>query len=225
MSNYQFSNQFISRDTHFYKEVFRKVHDNIRASSSIQEDCLGKIGEEEIIEVARTINQLALEISVNASIMIVVGEGSSYHQVQRVFKEMENQTQSFLSFPEIFFVSADMGADYVNQLIDFIGSKDVYLYDISTSANTQSMWFRYIGAYMERRYGAESSKRIIVGANSEKSIIKRKTTERELRNLVLPFSNDMGSSILPPVGLLPLAVAGCDIEALLKGAKQAIVEI
>ena len=226
MSNYQFSNQpFISRDKHFYKEMFKKVHDKLRTNSSIQEDCIGKIREEEIKEVASIVNQLALEINVNASIVIVVGEGNSYHQTLQVFKELERQTQSFLSSPEIFFVSADMGASYVNQLIDFIGSKDVYLYGISSSANTQSIWFRYLSAYMERRYGSESSKRIIVGANSEKSIIKRKTTERELRKLVLPVSNDMGSSILSPVGLLPLALAGCDIDALLNGAKQAVLDV
>lgn len=116
---------------------------------------------------------------------------------------------------------------YIKELLAYLDKKQVYVNVISKSGGTMepALAFRVMRQYMEQRYGEKAAERIIVTTDAEKGILKGIADKANYRQFVIP--NDVGGrySVLTPVGLLPVAVAGVEIRALMAGATHAAQEL
>ena len=125
--------------------------------------------------------------------------------------------------PQIFFVGNSISPNYVNELIDCIGDKDVSINVISKSGTTTepAIAFRIFREYLESKYGTEeASKRIYVTTDKNKGALKQLADEEEYETFIIPDNVGGRFSVLTPVGLLPIAVAGLNIDKLIEGAKN-----
>ena len=124
--------------------------------------------------------------------------------------------------PEIYYVGNSISSTYVKDLIDVIGDRDFSINMISKSGTTTepAIAFRVFKELLEKKYGKEeAAKRIYATTDKAKGALKNLATEEGYETFVVP--DDVGGrfSVLTPVGLLPIAVAGFDIEKLVEGAR------
>ena len=174
------------------------------------------------------IKKVAEKIRKNSDVLLVIGIGGSYLGARAV---IEGLTSSFANCldenkrnaPQIFFVGNNISPNYINELIECIGDKDFSINVISKSGTTTepAIAFRVFREFLETKYGiAEARDRIFVTTDKESGSLKRLATEENYETFVIP--NNIGGrySVLTPVGLLPIAVAGIDIDKLMIGAKN-----
>lgn len=128
---------------------------------------------------------------------------------------------------EILYAGNNMSGAYLKQLLSYLDTKDVYVNVISKSGSTMepALAFRVVQKYMERRYGNATSKRIIVTTDAEKGILKQIAIKEGYRQFTVPSEVGGRYSVFTPVGLLPIAVAGIDIEAFVRGGRQAEIDL
>src|SRR5699024_2643385 len=127
--------------------------------------------------------------------------------------------------PQILFVGNHMSSTYIQDLFDVLENKDVSINVISKSGTTTepAIAFRIFKTYLEEKYGQDEAKtRIYATTDKRKGALKTVADEAGYETFVIP--DDVGGrySVLTAVGLLPIAVAGIDIESIMKGAKQAM---
>ncbi len=123
--------------------------------------------------------------------------------------------------PEIYYVGNNISSSYILDLFDVIEGKDISINVISKSGTTTepAIAFRIFKEYMENKYGKEEAKkRIYVTTDKDKGALRELSDSEGYETFVIP--DDVGGrySIFTPVGLLPIAVAGIDIEKLMEGA-------
>ena len=126
--------------------------------------------------------------------------------------------------PQIFFVGNNISPNYINELIACIGNKDISINVISKSGTTTepAIAFRIFREYLESKYGAkEARERIYVTTDKKKGALKELSDEEDFETFTIPDNIGGRFSVLTPVGLLPIAVAGIDIDKLMEGAKDA----
>ena len=126
--------------------------------------------------------------------------------------------------PQIFFVGNSISPNYVNELITCIGDKDVSINVISKSGTTTepAIAFRIFREFLESKYGVEEAReRIYVTTDKKKGALKQLADDEDYETFVIPDNVGGRFSVLTPVGLLPIAVAGIDINKLMEGAKNA----
>ena len=158
-----------------------------------------------------------------ADVLIVIGIGGSYlgaKSVIEMFKDPFRRTTK----TEVIFLGQNISAEYMSSLLHYIVDKDVAVNVISKSGTTTepAIAFRIIKDFMERKYGKEYAKtRIYVTTDKEKGAMRLLASTEEYETFVIP--DDIGGrySVLTPVGLLPIAVAEIDIDALMEGAALA----
>ncbi len=178
-----------------------------------------------ILEEIETLGQ---NIRRNADVFIVCGIGGSYLGAKAVIDALSPHFSS--DGPEILYAGHHMGGKYLQELIDYLkkpkadGSiKSVYLNVISKSGSTleTALSFRAIREVLEEMYGEDSNNRIICTTSKEGGILNQLISKKGYKKFVIP--NDIGGrfSVLTPVGLVPIAVAGIDIKALFYGAVTA----
>ena len=175
------------------------------------------------------IKKCAEKIRKESDIFIVIGIGGSYLGARAVIEALSNNFYNMRSkidrnAPQILFVGNNLNPDYVNDIIDLIGDKDVSLNVISKSGTTTepAIAFRIFREIMETKYGIkEASKRIYVTTDKKKGALIQIAKQEKYTTFVIP--NNIGGrySVLTPVGLLPIAVSGVDIDKLMEGAKFA----
>lgn len=124
---------------------------------------------------------------------------------------------------EVVYVGQNMSGSYIRQLLNSLDHKEVYINVISKSGTTMepALAFRVFRQYIEKRYGNEVNNRIIVTTDSEKGLLRRIAENSGYRKFLIPENVGGRYSVLTPVGLLPVAVAGVDIEQLIAGAQKA----
>lgn len=173
--------------------------------------------------LVQDINKTAAEIRQKAEVFVVVGIGGSYLGARAVIEALKN------SFPasggkkpvDIVYAGHQMSEDYMAELLDFLEDKEYALTVISKSGTTTepAIAFRLLRQHLENKYGKqEARKRIIAITDKEKGALKTLSNREEYKTYKVP--DDVGGrySVLTPVGLLPIAVAGFSIDELLKGA-------
>lgn len=171
-------------------------------------------------EEVRSISKLACEIRHQASLFLVLGVGGSFLGARAVidaltpYFQVENEV-------EIVYAGNNMSGAYLQQLLKYLDSKEVYVNVISKSGSTMepAIAFRIVKQYMEQRYGLEAKQRIIVTTDAEKGILKQIADQEGYRQFVVPENVGGRYSVFTSVGLLPIAVADIDIEQFLKGAE------
>lgn len=177
------------------------------------------------------IKAAADRIKKDSEVLIVVGIGGSYigsrAAIEMLTPYFYNQQSKNRSTPEVYFAGQNISGRYMRDLLKLVEGKDISVNVISKSGTTTepAIAFRILKAYMEKRYGkAEAKKRIYATTDWKVGALKQLADEEGYETFVIP--DDVGGrfSVLTPVGLLPIAVAGIDVDKILEGAKQASVD-
>ncbi|MEX3745334.1 glucose-6-phosphate isomerase [Lysinibacillus xylanilyticus] len=174
-----------------------------------------------------SIERVASEVRACADVLVVVGVGGSFLGARAIQEALMPYFGLAKGGIEVVYVGLNMSGAYIKELLEYLNTKQVYINVISKSGGTMepALAFRVMRLYMEERYGDKSIERIIVTTDAEKGILKGIADNAGYRQFVIP--NDIGGrySVLTPVGVLPVAVAGVDIRALMDGARQATTEL
>ena len=205
------------------KECNSALHDKSKAGSEFLGWLELPTAAEKLIE---DIEKRAEELKRKIDIMVVIGIGGSYLGAKAVIEALSDNF-SFLQkdndSPLILFAGNNIGEDYLYDLRKVLKNSSYALTVISKSGTTTepAVAFRFLKKDLEEKYGIdEAAKRIIAVTDSEKGALKILSDKNGYKTYVIP--DDVGGrfSVLTPVGLFPIAVAGFDIRALLKGAKD-----
>ena len=179
----------------------------------------------QISELVRNdIKTAANSIREKCELFIVIGIGGSYIGSQAGLTFLQPSFSNQIGTdcgPSIYFSGHNISSDYHSDLLDLVEKYDVCLNVISKSGTTTepAIAFRLFKQLIEKKYGVDGAKdRIVVTTNSNKGTLNDLATEQGYQKFIIP--DDMGGrfSVLSPVGLLPMAVAGIDIGKLLAGA-------
>ena len=172
------------------------------------------------------IKEAAKELSKGVEVVVVVGIGGSFLGAKAVIEALSHSFDTLLPHrkaPILLFAGHQMSEDYLSELLDVMQSRSCACIVISKSGTTiePAIAFRLIKKHIEEKYGEEEAKRRIVAiTDARKGALKELANSKGYRTFVVP--DDVGGrfSVLTAVGLLPMAVAGIDIDALLEGARQ-----
>ena len=173
-------------------------------------------------EFAR-IKDAANRIQKDCDAFIVIGIGGSYLGAKAVI-EFLSTASTKENAPEIYYAGCNISASYLNELLYVCENKNVCINVISKSGTTTepAVAFRILRAFLEKKYGVEeANRRIYVTTDKARGTLKSFATQQGYETFVIP--DDVGGrfSVLTAVGLLPVAVAGIDIDALMAGANAA----
>lgn len=167
----------------------------------------------------------AKKIRENSEVLVVIGIGGSYLGARATIDFLSNTFYNKVpNGPEIYFAGNSISGTYLAHLIQVIGDKDFSVNVISKSGTTTepAIAFRIFKEMLEKKYGVEGAReRIFATTDASKGALKRLSTEQNYETFTIP--DDVGGrfSVLTPVGLLPIAAAGIDIDALMAGAREA----
>lgn len=168
-------------------------------------------------EVERILNVSDI-IRQQCSLLIVIGIGGSYLGAKAAIDALEGEPDA----PQVKFAGINLSAVYHDKLLKEMASQDVCLCVISKSGTTveTTATFNIFKKALIEKYGKEEAVRRIYAITDEKNGALREETEQEgYTSFVIPGNIGGRYSVLTPVGLLPIAVAGIDIRGLLEGAK------
>ncbi len=176
-------------------------------------------------ELAR-IKQAAAKIQSDSEVLLVIGIGGSYLGARAAIEFLRHSFYNSVSkeirkTPEIYYVGNSISSTYIAHLIQVIGDRDFSINMISKSGTTTepAIAFRVFKKLLIEKYGREeANKRIYATTDKARGALKKVATEEGYESFVVP--DDVGGrfSVLTAVGLLPIAVSGADVDALLAGA-------
>lgn len=179
-------------------------------------------------EFAR-IKEAAEKIKKDSEILLVVGIGGSYLGARAAIEFLShtfynNLDSSKRKGTQIFYVGNNISGSYVKHLLDLLDGKDYSINVISKSGTTTepAIAFRILKKHIEEKYGKEAAReRIYATTDKARGALKKLADEEGYQTFVIP--DDVGGrfSVLTPVGLLPIACAGIDIDELMAGAREA----
>lgn len=159
-----------------------------------------------------------------ADVFVVIGIGGSYLGARAVIEALNHSFQNLVKTkkdPVIIYAGHQISEEYLHDLVEYLNEQNYALAVISKSGTTTepAIAFRILRSHLEKKYGVpEARKRIIAITDKEKGALKQLSDEEGYKTYVVP--DDVGGrySVLTPVGLLPIAVAGIEIEKILSGA-------
>lgn len=177
-------------------------------------------------EFAR-IRAAADRIRKDSEVLVVIGIGGSYLGARAAIEFVNGQFYNGVrqeGTPEIYFVGNNISSSYLSDVVRMIGDRDFSVNVISKSGKTTepAIAFRMFKKLVEDKYGREQAKhRIYATTDREKGALKQLADAEGYETFVVP--DDVGGrySVLTAVGLLPIAVAGIDLDALMQGAQDA----
>ncbi|MGI6335590.1 MAG: glucose-6-phosphate isomerase [Eubacteriales bacterium] len=180
-------------------------------------------------EFAR-IKKAAKKIQGDSKVFVVIGIGGSYLGARAAIEFLKSPQYNLLpkNTPDIFFTGNNLSPDAVREVITLIGERDFSVNVISKSGTTTepAVVFRIFRELLEKRYGKDgAAKRIYATTDRARGALKTLADAQGYETFVVP--DDIGGrySVLTAVGLLPIAAAGCDIDALMTGAHAAMTEL
>lgn len=175
------------------------------------------------------IKEAAKRIREDSDILLVIGIGGSYLGARAAIEMLSHPFNNYLPLKKgertgVFFAGNNLSSAYINGLMDLIKDKDISINVISKSGTTTepAIAFRFFREYIEKKYGREGArKRIYVTTDKSAGALKKLADAEGYESFVIP--DDVGGrySVLTPVGLLPIAASGADIDAMMKGAADA----
>ncbi len=167
------------------------------------------------------IKDAAKKIREKSKYLVVIGIGGSYlgtKAVENSLKEYFEDSEEF----KLIYAGHHLSSSYIYELVDFLKDEDYCINVISKSGTTTepAIAFRILKQELEEKYGEDSKNRIFVTTDKVRGALKKLADKEGYETFVVP--DDVGGrfSVLTPVGLLPLAAKGIDIEKLLEGAKN-----
>ena len=177
-------------------------------------------------EFAR-IQKAAKKIQGESEVLVVIGIGGSYLGARAAIEFVNGQMYNGVrpeGIPEIYFAGNNISSSYLNDIIKIIGDRDFSVNIISKSGTTTepAIAFRVFKKMLEEKYGKEGAKgRIYATTDKARGALKALATAEGYESFVVPDNVGGRFSVLTAVGLLPIAAAGLDIEAMMKGAQDA----
>ena len=175
------------------------------------------------------IKAAAKKIKEQSEVLVVIGIGGSYLGARAVVELLgsPNYNLKKKDTPDIYFAGNGLSTDALLELIEIIGDRDFSVNVISKSGTTTepAVAFRIFKAMLEEKYGKEGAKeRIYATTDKARGALKGLADTEGYEEFVVP--DDIGGrfSVLTAVGLLPIAAAGIDIDALMAGAAKAMDE-
>ena len=157
--------------------------------------------------------------------VVSIGIGGSYLGAKAVIEALANSfdayTPAMPGSPKVLFAGQNIGEDYLYELQEFLKDKKFGIIVISKSGTTTepAIAFRLLKEQLEAQVGkAEAGKRIVAITDAKRGALRQLATEEGYKTFVIDDNVGGRFSVLTPVGLLPIAVAGYDIKKLVKGA-------
>ena len=211
-----------------YKEEVEQIDKILRKDPNNENNFLGWIelpSNYDKVEFKR-IKEAAKKIKENSEVFICIGIGGSYLGARAVIEALTNTFYNYAKreTPQILYAGNNISPNYIADMIDLIGDRDFSINVISKSGTTTepAIAFRVFREILENKYGIEEArKRIFVTTDKAKGALKELSDEEGYETFVVPDNIGGRYSVLTAVGLLPIAVAGIDIDKLMQGAKEA----
>jgi glucose-6-phosphate isomerase len=170
------------------------------------------------------IQEIAGKLRATCEVVVVIGIGGSYLGARAVIDAISGSFDSLSNKkPLIVYAGHQIGEDYLHELSEFLKGKSFGIINISKSGTTTepALAFRLLRTQLENTAGiAEAQKRIVAITDKARGALRTLATQEGYKTYVIP--DDVGGrySVLTPVGLLPVAVAGIDIRQLIAGAVE-----
>ena len=223
-------NGFVSQ--HEYEAIAPQVktaHEQLMAKTGMGNDFLGWVDlptQYDKEEFAR-IKAAAKKIQGNSDVFVVIGIGGSYLGARAAIEFLKSEKYNDLrkDTPAIYFAGNSISSTALAELVAICEGKDISINMISKSGTTTepAIAFRVFRELLEKKYGKEGAReRIFCTTDKARGTLKHLADEEGYETFVVP--DDVGGrySVLTAVGLLPIAVAGADIDALMAGAAKAM---
>ncbi len=214
------------------KNISQEVYEaqaKLNARSGEGNDFLGWIDlpEDYDKEEFARIKKAAKKIQDSCDVFVVIGIGGSYLGARAAIEFVKSPVYNNIpnkKTPDIYFAGNSISASALNDLLKICEGRDVCINVVSKSGTTTepAVAFRVFRNLLEEKYGKDGAKdRIFSTTDKEKGTLKKFSDENGYETFVVP--DDVGGrfSVLTAVGLLPIAVAGIDIDAMMKGAQDA----
>ncbi len=154
-------------------------------------------------------------------LVVVIGIGGSYLGARCAIEALSHGFVRKEGVPQIVFAGNNLSEEYLAELMDLVGVRNAACVVISKSGTTTepAVAFRIVKAHIEKTYGRiEAAGRIVAITDAVKGALKTLATQEGYKTFVVPDNVGGRYSVLTPVGILPIVLAGFDIRAMLKGA-------
>lgn len=233
----RFNGNYLTRfvKAHEYSAMEAQVkaaHETLHGKSGLGNDFLGWLTLPEDYdrsEFAR-IKAAAEKIKKDTDVFIVIGIGGSYLGARAAIELLKSPFYNNFEkgTPQIYFVGNNINSGYLNEVLSLCEGKDVSVNIISKSGTTTepSIAFRVFRQLLEKKYGKDGAKgRIYATTDKSRGTLKGLADAEGYESYVIPDNIGGRYSVLTAVGLLPMAVAGCDIDKVMAGAASAQNEL
>ena len=207
-----------------YSEKVKKIHKELNKSVSDKNNFTGWIDwpinyDKKEYE---KIKKIANKIKSDSDVLVVIGIGGSYLGARAIIEALSNK-YGRNGNPEIIYVGNNLNPNYINEIIDYISNKNISINVISKTGNTTepAIAVRIFRNLLENKYGVnEARKRIFVTTTKRKGALYKIAMQEKYVKLSIPENIGGRYSVLTAVGLLPIAVAGINIDNIMAGAKM-----
>ena len=229
----KYVSSFLSKDEIFsYDEKIKAAHKMLHEKTGAGSDFTGWVDlpvDYDKNEFAR-IKSAARKIASNSDILIVIGIGGSYLGARAVVEFIKSQNYNVLrkGTPAIYFSGNSISSTALSELIEICDGKDFSVNVISKSGTTTepAIAFRVFREMLIQKYGKDgAAERIFVTTDKARGTLKSLADAEGYETFVVPDEVGGRYSVLTAVGLLPIAAAGIDIDALMSGAAKARGEL
>ena len=156
-------------------------------------------------------------------LVVVIGIGGSYLGARCAIEALSHGFVRKAGVPQVVFAGNNLSEDYLAELMDLVRTRNTACVVISKSGTTTepAVAFRIVKEYIEQTYGkAEAAARIVAITDARKGALKTLATQEGYKTFVVPDNVGGRYSVLTPVGILPIVLAGFDMRAMLKGAAE-----
>ena len=217
---------FLKEDVKAYQDQVRAIDEALQNGTCKGNDFIGWLNwanNYDKDEFSR-IKEVAAKVRENTEVFVVCGIGGSYLGARAAIEMMNGLYGD--KKPEIIYMGNTFSSTYISQVMNYIKDKEVTVNVISKSGTTTetALAFRILKQFMEEKYGEDAKNRIIATTDKARGTLKALADKEGYETFVIP--DDIGGrfSVITPVGLLPIAVAGIDIDALMKGLHDGMGE-
>lgn len=218
-----------------WEDPVEKAHYDLHNEMGKGNDFVGWVNQPRDfdMEELEKVQETAKRLRENTDIFLVVGIGGSYlgakAGIEMLTPFFYNDSEKLRGEgPRVYFAGHHLSGRYLEELLQVLEEGEVSINIISKSGTTTepAVAFRILKNYMENRYGKkEAAKRIVATTDREKGALKELADKEGYETFIVP--DDIGGrySVLSPVGMLPMAVAGINVEDIVKGAKDAYAQL
>lgn len=208
------------------------AHNDLRNKTGAGNDFIGWVNLPSDYDKAEfeRVKLAAQKIQNDSDVLVVIGIGGSYLGAKAAIDFLNHTFYNLdpnRKTPQVFFAGNSISSTYLHELIQIIGDRDFSVNVISKSGTTTepAIAFRVFKDLLIKKYGQEGAKkRIYATTDKARGALKSEADAQGYETFVIPDSVGGRFTVLTPVGLLPIAVTGADIDALMAGAKQASLD-